>query len=339
MGIKSYTRNWLSSFLKRQGYELIPSELVYEWQKYNPTRPSYKESVLPKGAKEYLSTESQRLKELQAQYAKFDAEVTSHLVWQEGHVRPDDLLYFRGDNAYVYQLRGTNMNILGYALTTFYAKSIDRLGLLQKLEEDDYFGNYTFLIDNKKVSRDLLDSVNEIYFLDEHLKISSMKNLNILDIGAGYGRLAHRMLEALPNIKTYFCTDAVAVSSFICEYYMQFRKLENRSKLVPLNDIDITLKNNKIDIALNIHSFSECSIHAVDWWLTLLEKHQVKYLMIVPNIYSDSKEMLVSHDRQDISKAIEKHGYKLLVKDPKFTDDVVQRYGINPTHYYLFQLH
>jgi hypothetical protein len=61
--------------------------------------------------------------------------------------------------------------------------------------------------------------------------------------------------------------------------------------------------------------------------------------MIVPNIYSDSKEMLVSHDRQDISKAIEKHGYKLLVKDPKFTDDVVQRYGINPTHYYLFQLH
>jgi SAM-dependent MidA family methyltransferase len=165
-----------------------------------------------------------------------------------------------------------------------------------------------------------------------------MKNLNILDIGAGYGRLAHRMLEALPSIKTYFCTDAVAVSSFICEYYLQFRKLENRSKVVPLNDIENTLKNNNIDIALNIHSFSECSIHAVEWWISLLEKNRVKFLMIVPNIYSDSKDLLVSHDRQDINKVIEKHGYKLLVKKPKFGDPVVQKYGINPTYYYLFEL-
>jgi SAM-dependent methyltransferase len=230
------------------------------------------------------------------------------------------------------------MNILGYALTTFYVKSIDRFGLLQKLKEDDYFGNYTFLIDNKKVSRDLLDSITEIYFLDEHLKISTMNNLNVLDIGAGYGRLAHRMLEGLPNIKTYFCTDAVAVSSFICEYYLRFRKLENRSKVVTLNDIENTLKNNNIDIALNIHSFSECSIHAVEWWISLLEKYHVKYLMIIPNIYVDSNGLMLSHDRHDISKVVEKHGYKLLVKDPKFRDEVVQKYGINPTHYYLFQL-
>ena len=338
MSVKTHLRNLLNKIAERHGYEIVPCGSLYDWQKIHPTQPSYKESPLPEGAKNYLRTENQRLKELQAQYAKFDAEVTSHLVWQEGHVRPDDLLYFRGDNAYVYQLRGTNMNILGYALTTFYVKSIDRFGLLQKLEEDDYCGNYTFLIDNKKVSRDLLDSITEIYFLDEHLKVFSNKNLNMLDIGAGYGRLAHRMLEALPNVKTYFCTDAVAVSSFICEYYLRFRKLESRSMVVPLNDIENTLKNNNIDIALNIHSFSECSIHAVDWWLTLLEKNQVKYLMIVPNIYSDSKDMLVSHDRQDISKVIEKHGYQLLVKDPKFRDDIVQKYGINPTHYYLFQL-
>ena len=339
MSLKTNLRTQLAKFLKQQGYELLPSHALYEWQKFNIAKPSYKESQLPEGAKNYLNKENERLKELEAKYDKFDDEVTSHLIWKEGHVRPDDLLYFRGDNAYVYQLRGSNMNILGYALTTYYVKSIDKLGFLQKLEEDDYFGNYTFLIDNKKVSRDLLDSINEIYFLEKHLKISKMQNLKILDIGAGYGRLAHRMLEALPNIKTYYCTDAVAVSTFISEYYLRFRKLEERSRVIPLDNIENTLQNEHIDIALNIHSFSECSIQAVEWWISLLNKNRVKHLMIVPNIYTDSKDKLVTHDRQDISKILEKHNYKLSVKEPKFSDSVVQEYGMNPTTYYLFELH
>ena len=338
MGLKTNLRIPLAKFLKQQGYELLPSHALYEWQKFNNAKPSYKESQLPDGAKNYLNKENEKLKELESLYNKFDAEVTSHLVWREGHVRSEDLLFFRGDNAYVYQLRGSNMNLLGYALTTYYAKSIDKLGLLEKLKEDDYFGNYTFLIDNKKVSRDLLDSITEIYFLEKHLKISSQKNFNILDIGAGYGRLAHRMLEALPNIQTYFCTDAVAVSTFISEYYLRFRNLENRSKVIPLNNIENTLKNQRIDAALNIHSFSECSIHAVEWWIALLSKYKVKYLMIIPNIYTDSKDKLVTHDRQDISRVLENNGYKLLVKEPKFSDPVVQQYGINPTQYYLFEL-
>ena len=133
------------------------------------------------------------------------------------------------------------MKIMNYVLTTFYVKSIDKLGLLQQLEEDDYFGNFNFLIDSKKISRDLLDSITEIYFLDKHLNVSSLSGLTILDIGAGYGRLAHRMVEAFPNIQTYLCTDAVAISTFISEYYLRFRKLENRAKVVPLDAIESTV--------------------------------------------------------------------------------------------------
>jgi hypothetical protein len=54
----------------------------------------------------------------------------------------------------------------------------------------------------------------ELYFLDNHLDIASRENVCILDIGAGYGRLAHRTVTALPNVR-YLCTDAVAVSTFI----------------------------------------------------------------------------------------------------------------------------
>ncbi|NWF90108.1 MAG: putative sugar O-methyltransferase [Ignavibacteriaceae bacterium] len=337
MSFQSYFKDVLTKYLKTKGYDLTPSNLLYDWQRSSQELPSFRKSILPEDAKKYLRIDNPRLIELQKLYSKFDKTVISHLVWQDGHVDSDDLQYFRGDNAYVWQLRGTNMNIMGYALTTYYLKSIDKYGLLEKLKEDDNFGNYIFTIDDKVVSRDLLDSINEIYFLEEQLKISSVANLKVLDIGAGYGRLAHRMIEALPNIHTYYCTDAVAVSTFISEYYLHFRKLENNSKVIPLFDVEDTLKNNKIDIALNIHSFSECSINAVEWWLSLIAKYQVKYLMIIPNIYVDSNGLMLSHDRHDIGKAIEKYGYVLKSKVPKFKDAVVQEYGINPTHYYLFE--
>ena len=198
--------------------------------------------------------------------------------------------------------------------------------------------DFTFLIDNKVVSRDLLDSIIEIYFLEKHLNISSLRNLTVLDIGAGYGRLAHRMVSALPNIHTYFCTDAVAVSTFISEYYVRSRDLENKAKVIPLDEIEGTLANQSVDIALNIHSFSECRISAIEWWLSLLEKNRVKYLMIVPNILEHGSELLLTNDRQDFSGVVEKYGYKLVAKEPKYRDPVVQEYAINPTYYYLFKL-
>lgn len=336
MDIGTQARQFLNSKLKR--YKLISSSLLYDWQKYPQSKPSYKESLSPEGAENYLQEDHPRLKELQKRYANFDSEVTVPLVWEEGIVRSDDLRYFRGDNAYVWQLRGQNMNIMGYALTMFYVKSIDKLGLLQQLEEDDYFGNFTFLIDNKKISRDILDSINEIYFLDKYLNISSLNDLTILDIGAGYGRLAHHMVEALSNIKTYFCTDAFATSTFISEYYLRFRNLGNKAKVLPLDEIESSLKNQTVDVAVNVHSFSECRISAIEWWLSLLEKYRIKYLMIVPNAGDHGGELLLTNDRQDISKVVEKYGYNLIAKEPKFSDPVVQKYAINPTYYYLFEL-
>lgn len=340
MGFRTCTKHILNSiFQKHYGYELVPSSSLYDWQRYPQRQPSYNKSTLPEDAINYLRPNHPRLMELKNRYSNFDSEVATPLTWIEGLVGPDDLLYFRGDNAFVWQLRGPNMNIMAYALTAFYVKSIDNLGLLQQLEEDDLFGNFTFLVDRKKISRDLLDSITEIYFLDKHLNVSSLSDLTILDIGAGYGRLAHRMVEAFPNIQTYYCADAVAISTFISEYYLRFRKLENRAKVVPLDDIESTLKNQTVDIAVNVHSFSECSISAIEWWLSLLEKCRIKHLMIVPNSLDHGGELLLTNDRQDISKVVEKHGYKLMVKEPKFRDSLVQKYAINPTCYYLFELY
>lgn len=338
MGLKTYLRKALNSLLKRYDYEIIESRRLYEWQKCPEAQPSYKQSRLTKEATDYLQQNNPRLQELQARYTIFSNEVTAPLVWTDGYVRPDDILYFRGDNAYVWQLRGPNMNIMAYALTTLYVKSIDNFGLLELLKEDDSFGIFTFRLDNRLMSRDLLDSIMEIYFLEKHLSLSLSKDMTILDIGAGYGRLAHRMVGALPNIQNYLCTDAFAISSFISEYYLRFRSIEGRAKVIPLDEIENTLRNRAVNIAVNIHSFSECRISDIDWWLSLLEKHGVKYLMIVPNSGNHGGERLLTNDGKDFGEVIEKHGYKLVTKDPKYRDPVVQKYAINPTYHYLFEL-
>ena len=338
MGLKEQLRKTLNSLLKRRGYEIVASQHLYEWQKNPVTGPSYKRSDLPAGAEEYLQLNNPRLQDLKARYESFNDAVTAPLVWTNDLLRPEDILYFRGDNAYVWQVRGPNMNILSYALATYYAMSIDRLDLLEQLEEDELFGNFVFDIGGRPVSRDLLDSIVEFYFLDKHLGLSQSPEKRILDIGAGYGRLAHRMTSILPDIKEYLCTDGVAASSFISEYHLRFRKLEGKAKVVPLDEIEKELSDKKIDLAVNIHSFSECGISAIEWWLSLLEKSGVKHLVVAPNFCNHGGELLQTNDGEDFSGIIENHGYRLIAKEPKYKDPIVQKHAIGPTYYNLFEL-
>ena len=55
--------------------------------------------------------------------------------------------------------------------------------------------------------------------------------------------------------------------------------------------------------------------------------------MIVPN-----PPELRTSDGIDFGNIIEKHGYKMIAKDPKYRDPIVQKYAINPSYYYLFEL-
>lgn len=57
-------------------------------------------------------------------------------------------------------MRGDNMNPVGYALAAFYLKSIDTLGLLEKLSEDESFGAVTYALANKTVA--LKDALKQI---------------------------------------------------------------------------------------------------------------------------------------------------------------------------------
>lgn len=240
---------------------------------------------LPDGADEELSDFNPRLLELRRAYAELDLPVVRHHMWTPDRVAQHvELRYFRGDNLYVWHYPD---HPRAMALALFlYMRYLDSRGgreLLERLSEDGAFGCWTAEVTGYgKISRDLLDSIGEILFLDRQLDLLSLPDLRVLDVGAGYGRLAHRMSTAHPSLADYCCVDAVPESSFLSEYYVKFRRCAPPARVLPLTEID-ALTPGSFDVAFNIHSFSECTLGAIEWWATQLARLEVPYLFVVPN--------------------------------------------------------
>lgn len=332
---KSKASSVANSVLGRFGVRIVPIHQGNGSPNSGNSLPSVRRPILPPGAAEYLSPNNPQLKELRKRYANHPA--ARHSLWSASYLSKElKLEQFRGDNAYIYQRRfGTDA---AYALTTHYVLEHDELHLLEKLNDDELFGNCLVNFDDSLfVSRDLLDSVLEINFLNRELNVEAQPELNILDIGAGYGRFAHRVVQSLPSLGRILCTDAVAESTFISDFYLRFRKVEEKAQVVPLDAIETVLTNNKINLATNIHSFGECIFTSINWWLDLLEANRIKFLFIVAN-----GEGLGSTEADktniDYMPAIVERGYQLKSRQPKYAGSPsVQKYGLYPTYYYLFE--
>jgi putative sugar O-methyltransferase len=276
-----------------------------------------------------------RLIDLRRRYVGHPA--TTHSVWTpENLVSELTLERFREDNAYVWQTRVSNP--IQYLISSLYVKDNDPLALFDNLGEDGAFGAHLYQHGDRPVSRDMLDSILEISFLEEQIGLSKIPGLTVLDIGAGYGRLAHRMAESMPNLARYLCADAVAESTFVSDFYTKFRQVDAKVTAVPLDEIERVVAGTRIDVALNIHSFSECSFSSIEYWLDLVARAEVPWLFIVPN----TGDQLISWEpdqcRRDFLPAIEARGYELVVQRDKYhRSKDAQRFGLFPSTYVLFR--
>ena len=296
-----------------------------------------KEQTLPPDAKQYLQPSNPRLQELSRHYAELYLFEDS--FW-EGQAQRIDLVNFRGEWNYLAQLdyRETARK---YLMTAAYVAALDDQQFLERLSEDSLFGAVTIkVLDDLIISRDLLDSVLEIRFLSRQLKLDIEQRYVCLDIGAGYGRFAHRFTTLFPKSQVY-CVDGVAVSTFLCEFYIRFRGFGDKAEATPLYEMS-RLANVKIDFATNIHSWSECTLSAVKYWLDLLADLRVQFLFVVPNWLNEERMFLtIESDGSRVSflPEIERHGYHLKVMEHKFGDSkLMAEYGIFNAPYVLFEL-
>jgi len=292
-----------------------------------------RQSLSPDVAR-YLQLSNPRLQELSSRYA--EARLFDNSFWKAKKI---DLLNFRGEWNYLAQLdyAGTERK---YLMSAAYVAALDDQQFLERLSEDSLFGAVTIkVLDNFIISRDLLDSVLEIRFLSRQLKLDIEKQYVGLDIGAGYGRFAHRFTALFPKSQIY-CVDGVAVSTFLCDFYMRYRECNDRAESIPLYEMS-RLSNVKIDFATNIHSWSECPLSAVKYWLDLLADLRVRFLFVVPN-WLDDKQMFLTIEtdgrRVSFLPEIERHGYRLKVIERKFGNSrMMGKYGIFNAPYVLFE--
>ncbi len=320
---------------QRAGFALVRTERLEPWQLTSPTLGPMDENSVTARDRQWLTPRNKKLLELRRRYAAMDSAVTKPSVWDDEHLKPRDLLYFRGDNAFVWQVRGPNRNPSSYALCYYALKADDGEGVLEKLNEDGRFGAHFVEVNGGAVSRDMIDSAGEIAFLLRHGALGPATN--VLDIGAGYGRLAWNLEQATRGPGRIFATDADARSTFVCEHYLRVRGAK-RAEALPLDKVEALLAETRIDLALNVHSFSECREEAVVWWVERLAAHHVRYLFVVPNEGSEEGRRCETSDGRDLEAIFERFNYRPKIRTPRFADPFVQSRSLDPVHLHLFEL-
>ncbi len=208
---------------------------------------------------------------------------------------------FRGENAYVWQEQcGDDRKT--YKNYYRILKKMDRYGLLGKTKEDGSYGCITYKIDDILVSRDLLDSLFEIYFLKSVLP--TVGKLTILEIGAGYGRLCKRFTDIYPE-SNYYVVDAIPQSTYFSSLY-----LGAKNKVLYLHELEEKTKTIKFDLVINIHSFPECNIKDIEWWIKFINMKKIKYIFYVPNNPDSTTEFMPTNNGESILELYKKYGYE-----------------------------
>ena len=272
-----------------------------------------------------IRTESKLLK----QKYKLLGIAHHHPVWNFWHLFRLDEVNFISDNIYVWQTREYSEQ--NYLVSYDYASKNDQLNLLASISELGDFGVQFFSFYGKKVSRDLIDSVIEINYLDTQLEVSKIANLSVLDIGAGYGRFAYRLISAFPNAKVT-CVDAIPISTSISKVYLKQMIESSSVQVSDLSEVGV-LKKDFYHLAINIHSFSEMSIESIRFWIKILVENKVKYIFIVPN-----KDSLSLNDGTDFGYLFSEAGYKIFDSRKKYSDSESDELGIYPSTYFLLEL-
>ncbi len=300
------------------------------------------ESVpLPPQAEHELVRSNPELVELRAAYAALDLPVLVRSRWHHEAVGSFlDLRWFRGETLFMWHYREPpRITQLKYFMFARYVAEHDVLGLLDRLEEDGAFGCWSYsYIGLGRVSRDLLQSINEISFLERRLQISTRAPLRVLDIGAGYGRLAHRMTTALPNLADYCCTDAVPEATFLSSWYLRYRGCVPPARVARLDRIHDELGPGAFELALNIHSFSECPLAAIRWWVELAASLRIGHLLIVPNDPTELLSTEANGSRLDFAPVLADAGYRLECREPVIDDPAVRQLLPLEDHFHLFAL-
>lgn len=118
--------------------------------------------------------------------------------------------------------------------------------------------------DGQSVCMDYLQAIYETSFIADHLHLDEM---NILEIGAGYGRTCHSVLSN-HSVKSYTILDLPNCLELSSRYLLAVLDEEHYSKINFIVATDLPLMDtNHFDLCINIDSFAEMEPEVVQTYL------------------------------------------------------------------------
>lgn len=187
-------------------------------------------------------------------------------AWQ--HKVKASLPMFCANPIYVEQLSPSKVEFARIAKEAF-ANPIDPDGALRDVE----FGGVVHRTPSGTATRMWLDANTEIRFIQKHCPLEAPR---VLEIGAGYGRLA---AIYNPLCARYVTVDAVPISTQISRFYCS--RYAPDVEVWDLEEFATNAIPGLFDLAINIHSWNECSVEQVKQWLDVLVGLEVPWLFAV----------------------------------------------------------
>jgi putative sugar O-methyltransferase len=265
-----------------------------------------------------------RVAQLELLYRPFEVDKNPP-VWGKKHTKRINNDNFRADSVFVWQKRNYKREQIFQSFKIVQA--MDKRKLLDHLQETGEYCVETFYFEGRKISRDIMDSTLELNFLSEYLSTPLER---VLDIGAGYGRFASRILEC--NLaKEVVCIDAIPISTATSEIYLASKIKDKKAYVLGLHERD-ELLGKKFDLAVNIHSFPEMSLIEVDYWARQLRRLGIEWLFVVPN-----GSNLSLNDGTDFESVLLNHGYKVHTSRDKYSIGDCNTGLFYPAKYFLLK--
>jgi hypothetical protein len=143
------------------------------------------------------------------------------------------------------------------------------------------------------------------------------------------------MTAAAPGLTDYCCVDAIAESTFLADYYLSFRGCSPPARVVPLPEVE-ELEPGTFDLAVNVHSFSECTLEAVRWWVGQLERLRVPSVFVVPNEADGILSKEPDGSFHSLLPVFEAAGYVPIVKERAISDRATRELSLLNDNFYLF---
>jgi hypothetical protein len=126
------------------------------------------------------------------------------------------------------------------------------------------------------LTRSLLTDLGSVVDLSIIKSLIPDTDLNVLEIGGGYGRLVEAAYSNMRCFKVWYMVDVIPSSLSLAGNYLDRNQVPvglsqstDCVRLLQLHNLD-SIRDSSIDLAINIESFQEMTQDYVDFWLSIV---------------------------------------------------------------------